>query len=423
MKHRRFPDRRAPATEVTVHRIVIVGLVVAVLISIGLPQPEGTHRVQALVVAGVAVAIAASLGDQRIWPIWRATGGVIAAAVLAWLFAVTGGTESIYQDAIVAVMVIAAVTLPGRLALGNIVAAAIATTSTWLYDSRADGVFAADAVADFAVWLAVTAGAFLQTRTLRDRRDALARSERIRDAFLRSMSHELRTPLTGILGFAETLELREEDLDPVRRRHVVGQLRASAARLATLIDDLLDVDRLTSGFDQADRRVVDVRDVVAGTVAAQGADPRIVLNLDPVVANVDGPKVARIVANLVSNARRHAAPDGRVTVTLRADERGTVLEVTDDGPGIAAGYEDEVFAPFVQGPERDADARPGPGLGLTLVRELAELHGGTARAWNVASGGACFEVVLPDTAITPPNLRSPREHDRGGRGRPRPRAR
>ncbi|MEX0868348.1 MAG: HAMP domain-containing sensor histidine kinase [Nitriliruptoraceae bacterium] len=388
------------AVAVTVHRVVIVGLVASVVVTAGLRQPAGTHRTAAIAVSAAAVAIAFTLGRPQIWPLWRATGGVVASALIAVLFAVTGGTESIYQDALVAIMVISAVTLPGRLVAVNVVAAVLAAASTWIYDPRFDGVFLADLVADLAVWLAVTLGVYLQTRAVRHRTDELRRSNEHRRAMLNAVSHELRTPLTSVVGFAETLDRLDETLDAAQRREVVGQLRASASHLATLVDVVLEAETLLRGQGTSMRRPTDVAAVVAGVLATYDrAGPRVDRAIGAVVADVDAAMLARIVDNLVANAVRAAGADGRIRVTVRSQAADLVVSVDDDGPGIAPGFHEAMFEPFIQGPERWQDPRPGLGLGLTLVRSWVALHGGEVSAVDVAPHGTRIDVVLPDCVI------------------------
>ena len=233
---------------------------------------------------------------------------------------------------------------------------------------------------------------------LRDAIDRLNRSEEIRVAFLRATSHELRTPLAAIVGLAETLQLHADGLDAAARATLVDRLRANAERLSRLVTDLLDVDRLASGLVAAACEPHDLEALVLRSVAEVDAGQHTVeLDLVPLRADVDAPKLERVVVNLVANATRHTPPGTGITVRLRHDEATdeVVLQVRDDGPGIDPGYLDVLFEPFVQGPERHHDASPGTGLGLSLARELVRLHGGELTAGNVLPHGAQFEVRVP----------------------------
>lgn len=226
---------------------------------------------------------------------------------------------------------------------------------------------------------------------------ALARSDEIRVAFLRATSHELRTPLTSIVGFAELLESRDADLDDEHRRSLLGRLTANASRLSRLIDDLLDVDRLTSGLVTANLAPHDLEQLVYRVVAEQDlSNHQLELELDPVVTAVDPPKFERVVANLVANAARHTPHGGVISVRLSREQAGTVLVVEDTGEGIDASYLEHIFEPFVQGPTQQHAPQPGTGLGLTLAKELVVLHHGSLTASNLPGGGARFEVRLAD---------------------------
>ncbi len=231
---------------------------------------------------------------------------------------------------------------------------------------------------------------------LRETIDKLARSEEIRVAFLRATSHELRTPLTAIVGLAETLQEHGRRLEPKLRTDLIDRVAANACRLDRLIGDLLDVDRLASGMVTASRAEHDVSELVLRVLAEVDAgERRIETELAPVAAQIDAPKVERVVANLVGNALRHGPVGGTVRVSLEESAGTLILRVEDDGPGIDPDYLELIFEPFVQGPDRHQDAKPGTGLGLALARELVKLHDGEITAANRPNGGARFEVRLP----------------------------
>jgi PAS domain S-box-containing protein len=235
---------------------------------------------------------------------------------------------------------------------------------------------------------------------LRGTVEELARSDEIRVAFLRATSHELRTPLSALEGFAETLQRYDDRLAPGERRQLLDRLVANSRRLSGLIADLLDVDRLTEGLMTANRQPHDVRGLILRVLAETETDGiGIELDLDPIVARIDAPKIERVVANLARNAIRHTRPGATVAIRLQRQAADVVLHVDDDGEGIAPGYHDRIFEPFVQGPERHDDAKPGAGLGLTLVREFVELHDGEVAARDRPEGGARFEVRLPGCAL------------------------
>lgn len=389
-------DESRGSGAVRVHQVVIVGLALSVALSIGMAQPEGSHRGLALVVSASAVVVALSLGMRRVWPVWRATGGIIAAGMLAVLFAVTGGTDTIYQDTVVAIMVASALTVALRLVVINVIAACLAAASPAFYDPAFDAVWGSDLVADIGVWLAVTAAVYLQTRLFHQQADRLRESEQTRLSFLRATSHELRTPLTVVSGFAETLEQRGAQLSDAQRQELAGKMVTNASRLNGLISDLLDVDRLSSGLMVAMREPHDLAQLVTRVSREiEVGDRHLELDLEPTVVEVDAPKIERVVANLLANAVRYTPPGGVIRIELVGGRAEVILRVYDQGPGIPAGYEERIFEPFVQGPDRRKDAQPGAGLGLALVKEFVGLHDGAVRASTLPGGGSCLEVSLP----------------------------
>lgn len=250
---------------------------------------------------------------------------------------------------------------------------------------------------DVAGGVAGTIGVATDISRLRRTIDRLARSEEIRIAFLRATSHELRTPLTAIVGLIETLGSRDGELEAPQRAHLIDRMAVNAGRLAQLITDLLDVDRLSSGLVSANRQLHDLRPLVLRVVdELEIPDRNVLTDLESVVVDVDAAKIERVVTNLIANAARHTETGGTVWVHLSRDVDTILLRVSDDGSGIDPDYLEHIFEPFVQGPERHNDAKPGTGLGLSLARELVRLHGGHITATNRSPRGAAFEVRLPD---------------------------
>lgn len=227
-----------------------------------------------------------------------------------------------------------------------------------------------------------------------DRR--LRQADGLRQSFIRSVSHELRTPLTAVMGYAETLRHHGPDLPVDRSRIVVDRLLRNATRLKVLLDDLLDVDRMSRGTLDIHAQVQDVTTVLLHALESfQGLPGRLEVGADPVVAPVDAAKFERVVDNLVSNALKYGGSDVIVSVRLFEDGDWVCLVVEDDGPGLSDDLKARVFAPFEQGTGSADDASPGSGLGLTLVQELVRLHGGTVVVEDADGGGARFVVRLP----------------------------
>lgn len=226
----------------------------------------------------------------------------------------------------------------------------------------------------------------------------LRESDEIRVAFLRSTSHELRTPLTIVSGVADTLRRYHRRMTDERVDDLLDRLQSQTQRLTQVVSDLLDVDQLTTGLVRAATRPLPLAQLVRAVLEATPvSDRRVELALTELVVPGDLAKLERVVANLLANAVRHTQPGGWIGIRTEELADAVLLVVEDDGDGLPLGFEERIFEPFVQGPDRRADARPGTGLGLTLVREYVGLHGGSVTAQTRPEGGARFTVRLPPT--------------------------
>jgi PAS domain S-box-containing protein len=216
----------------------------------------------------------------------------------------------------------------------------------------------------------------------------------LRDTILATVSHELRTPLTAILGFAMTLEERGLELDEEKRREFLGLLAEQARRLDRLLTDLLDLDRLRHGSLIPELAETDVAELVARITSVYG----IAVQSEPVVAEVDAPRVERIVENLVANAVRHTPEGTDVSVRVEARDSGVLIVVDDRGPGVAEAERDMIFEMFQRGGDPSVNTQ-GVGIGLALVAQFTELHGGRVWVEENPGGGASFRVFLPGRSV------------------------
>jgi signal transduction histidine kinase len=228
------------------------------------------------------------------------------------------------------------------------------------------------------------------------------RLDELRDNILSAVSHELRTPLTSILGFAVTLRHRSGQLGEDKRAEMVTALTKEAEKLDRLLSDLLDIDRLRRGFMPPSYRPTDVGRLVERVVADYDGDGHpIEVRTDSVVAELDAPKVERILANLLENAIKHTPPGTEIRVRVESMDEGVLLAVDDRGPGVRTEERDAIFGIFNRGEAAVAHS-PGTGVGLSLVAQFAERHNG--RVWvedNPEGGaGASFCVLLPRRAET-----------------------
>lgn len=231
----------------------------------------------------------------------------------------------------------------------------------------------------------------------REATEHLRSLDEMKNGFLSAVSHELRTPLSGVLGYALTLEREElyRALSEEEQREMLHRIAVSARKLERLLSDLLDLDRLTRGI--LEPRVRPTRlDVLVRQVVEQ-ADLRgreVRIDVEPLTVEVDGPKVERIVENLIANVLKYVPEEAPVWVRVHPEGEGTLIAVEDEGPGIRADMREAIFEPFLRGSD-DHSYSPGTGIGLSLVARFAELHGGRAWVEDSPTGGASFRVYLP----------------------------
>ena len=240
-----------------------------------------------------------------------------------------------------------------------------------------------------------------------------------KDQFLAIMSHELKHPLNLIHMHADVLlRLPVVRAEPAAHK-AVSAIRSSTISQAKIINDLLDLSRVSTGKMELDRRALDFRALVADIVEVTGGTPnapRVVVRLpeQAVPVHADEVRLEQVVWNLLSNAIKFTPPDGTVTVTLEQDERDARLCVRDTGQGIRADVLPTIFDIFKQGNASSMRGGVGLGIGLALVHEIVQLHGGRVTAESAGVGqGATFTLVLP---------RAPGAGPRAGDEAPPPRA-
>ncbi len=253
------------------------------------------------------------------------------------------------------------------------------------------------------------------------RQDAETAS-RLKDEFLAAVSHELRTPLTVILGWVRLAEAGQVSAD--RQAELIERIGRNAETLARLVNDLLDISRLSSGRYALDVATVPVVDVLASSVeslrpSAEAKGVVIESRFAPDTGSVigDATRLQQVVWNLLSNAVKYTGPGGTVSLRTKRSDGELEIRVSDTGQGIAPGFLPHVFEPFRQASAGTTRTDAGLGLGLAIVRHLVHLHGGTVRAESPGLGlGATFIVQLPAAAGEPAEVKDKRERaqDDGG---------
>ncbi|HEX9919205.1 MAG TPA: ATP-binding protein, partial [Pyrinomonadaceae bacterium] len=234
-------------------------------------------------------------------------------------------------------------------------------------------------------------------RLLRDAQEA----NRLKDEFLATLSHELRTPLTAILGWSRLLQT--SDFDKVATARALHTIERNAQAQAQLIDDLLDTSRIITGKLRLDVRAVDLESVVMSAIetarpVAEAKGIRLQTIFDTRVGPISGDpdRLQQVVWNLLSNAIKFTPQGGRVQVRLERVYSHVEITVADTGRGIAAEFLPHVFDRFRQADQTTTRAHGGLGLGLAIVRQLVELHGGSVHVESEGEGrGTTFTVSLP----------------------------
>jgi two-component system phosphate regulon sensor histidine kinase PhoR len=218
----------------------------------------------------------------------------------------------------------------------------------------------------------------------------LRRLEAVRRDFVANVSHELKTPLTSISGYAETI--LTDHPDPATTRRFLETILGNARRMQRLVDDLLDLSRIEAGRWQPELEAVDVeaaaQDVWAG-LAERAAGRKVELTVEAeagaetVAADADA--LRQVLLNLIDNALRYSPPGGRITCRSSAHDGGTVVSVSDSGPGIPGEHLPRIFERFYRADHSRSRDEGGTGLGLAIVRHLVEAHGG--RVWAESERG------------------------------------
>ena len=232
-------------------------------------------------------------------------------------------------------------------------------------------------------------------------RDEAVTANRLKDEFVATLSHELRTPLNAIMGWSELL--KRGTLPMAKAQQGIDAIHRSAVAQAQLIEDLLDMSRIVSGRLRLDLRAVHPVEPIEAAISAvmlsaSAKEIRVEKQLDPDAGAVlaDGSRLQQVVWNLLTNAVKFTPRGGRIDVGLRRSDDAVVITVRDTGAGITPEFLPAVFDRFRQADSSASRRHGGLGIGLTLVRELVELHGGRVHAQSEGvDKGSTFTVTLP----------------------------
>jgi len=253
-------------------------------------------------------------------------------------------------------------------------------------------------------------GAIAAAEAFEQQRQAVAELERLSRAksdFVSIVSHEFRTPLTGIQGFSEMMQ--SEDLSVDEMREYAGDINKDAHRLNRMITEMLDLDKMESGHMEIHREAVDLNAIV--TEAAESMRPNVPrhplsLRLDPLVGEVsaDRDKLTQVMANLLSNAVKYSPEGGEIVVSTRLEGNTAHVVVRDHGMGIPKAALETIFERYGRVESLATRHIRGTGLGLPIVRQIVQLHGGAVWVESTVGEGSVFHVTLPRGATVRPEV-------------------
>lgn len=248
-------------------------------------------------------------------------------------------------------------------------------------------------------------GIFVQGHEVTQRHKAIAAlhaADRHKDEFIAKVSHELRNPLSPIKVAVQVLKRQPSAQEPTLAR-MIDVIDRQATAITALVDDLLDVSRMRTGKIVVRPVRVDFQDVLASAlemcrpqVEAQQHSLQVHVPEGPVPLDADAQRLVQVACNLITNAAKYTPPGGLVRVVLEREPGHAVLRVSDNGIGIPPALLDRIFDLYEQAPEAQNQTQSGLGIGLALVRQLVELHGGSCSAASDGPGhGSTFTVRLP----------------------------
>lgn len=227
--------------------------------------------------------------------------------------------------------------------------------------------------------------------------ETIGRADQMKTDFLAMVSHELRTPVAGVLGYSELLA--RDDIDPGARENAKRGLARSAERLNGILDEILEALRMEADSVRVNQRKVDVAPLLYAVAAGMRFDVshefRVVAPEEPVTALADEGMLRLALEHLLSNAVKFSPDGGPITIGVRRVPDEVEIWVTDEGIGIASHQLEHLFEPLVQGDMTSTRQFGGVGLGLHIVRRIAEAHGGRVRATSVPGSGSTFTITLP----------------------------
>ncbi|MBD9227202.1 MAG: DUF4118 domain-containing protein [Clostridiales bacterium] len=224
--------------------------------------------------------------------------------------------------------------------------------------------------------------------------------EKMRGNLLRGMGHDIRTPLTGIVGATDVLLKQDETLTPQQRRELLQSINEEAKWLMRVSENLLSITRIDGENAGVKKTPELVEEIIEGSVSKflrhyQGIAVQVHLPEEPMLVPMDPLLMQQVLFNLMENAARHGETVKQIDISLYQEEDKAILEVADDGVGIAHSRLEHLFDGTLHPEEGREDARRDMGIGLSVCRTIVVAHGGSITASNQKNGGALFRIALP----------------------------
>ncbi|KKL73357.1 hypothetical protein LCGC14_2075740 [marine sediment metagenome] len=236
-------------------------------------------------------------------------------------------------------------------------------------------------------------------------KEAAEAANRAKSSFLANMSHELRTPLNAILGFSQVLESDSGSLSQEQLKYL-SYIKSSGDHLLEMVNDILDLSSIEAGKMEIEKQPLDLKDLLSRTPSVIQSQAKkkgitIEMNLAPElgIIEADGVRIKQVMYNLLSNAVKFTEAGKRIGIDGYTEEDQAVVEVWDEGIGIALEDLEKVFDPFEQVIQADLGKPEGTGLGLAISRRLIEAHGGTLSVQSEKGAGSRFRIVLPGVFV------------------------
>ncbi|MDI9239812.1 PAS domain-containing protein [Lysobacter sp. LF1] len=275
---------------------------------------------------------------------------------------------------------------------------------TEYYDWRAHRIVLPDGGFGVVCYFQEVTAQVQARRAIEASRDALREEDARKDEFLTTLAHELRNPLGPLSNCLQIMRLR--DIDDEEGRRLRSMMERQLAQLIHLVDDLLEVSRITGGKIELRRAPVDLRSVIATAletahplIQAGGHQVRVSIESEPLLLDVDAVRLAQVFTNLLNNAAKYTPPGGRIQVEAVSEDGQVRICVRDNGIGLPSEMRERVFDRFTQSEHSRRHSQGGLGIGLTIVRSLVAMHGGSVAALSEGIGrGSEFVVYLPRIA-------------------------